>query len=387
MRTAFGLIFHAWDYSDAPGALLDRALGEVGFDFVILPAVTGPLERFRPAADRAPHTFATEGGWHFPISADVYRNAAAKPRTARWCGKRDMLEKIEKTAARCGVRLIFDVNVRAVSGLFEHEPHLRGRDAWGDDSGRMGICPLNADLRELLHATISDLNRYQPAGWQLCDWMIDTKPGETPSPQFDWHPLLRDLSEICFCSACRQIAATQGANPDAAAEAVRQMTGCLLNDPDRKLMDLPGGNLRDYLAVRRREASCRLELLKKSFPGRNFYLRRPSARGADPRPFAQTPNDLESENFTFIFPYFAKNISCDTAPPAPDTTLRPSGMPHFGYVLPVWLPAFRQADELVKAVTAATQAGAELLEFEGLDEAPRAALDWLRLAIRYARRG
>jgi len=57
-----------------------------------------------------------------------------------------------------------------------------------------------------------------------------------------------------------------------------------------------------------------------------------------------------------------------------------------GAALPVWCPQVRQADQLVRLVTELTRAGAAFLDFEKLEEAPPEALNWLRQAVRFARR-
>ena len=392
MRTAYGLIFRPWDFIGEAGSLLDRALGEIGFDALIVPAVTGPQERFRPEPDSPPHTFMTEGGWHFPVRTDAYQTAAAKPRVAKWCGKRDVLEKIRNAAAQRDVRLILEIDLRAVDGLLEHEPHLRGRDAWGEVPAAAGPCVLNPDLRELLRATLADLARYEPAGWRLVDWMADLAPSGTPRTTFTWHPLLAQLLDVCFCPACRQTAEARGVDPDAAAEAVRRMTASLMEEPTLDLSVLASGNLREYLEVRRRDVADWLQRLGESFPGQNFHMRTPLRAVGDPWLLARTAFELLPSAF---MPVFAQ-------PAFSPSFIPPPGVSAYGRTFPVWQPDFSQADALVKAVNAAAKGdaaaidassdsashvAASLLEFEGLDTAPRAALDWLRLAVRYARRG
>jgi hypothetical protein len=43
-------------------------------------------------------------------------------------------------------------------------------------------------------------------------------------------------------------------------------------------------------------------------------------------------------------------------------------------------------EKLVRATHEAVQRGASIVTFEGIESAPLAAKDWLRMAVRYARR-
>jgi hypothetical protein len=388
MSGDFGLVFHLWDFADEPGTLLDRALGEVAPDHLTVPVVTGPLERFRLDPARPPHAFVTEGGWHFPPDPDAYQSGSVRPRPAHWAGKRDLLGKLRDQAGSREVRLIFRVDLRSVASLPGHGPHLRSRNAWGDENPGAGGCALNADLRELLRSTLADLMRYEPAGFELVDWMVDLPVSGGPVRQYSWNAVLRQLLDICFCPACRQAA---DVDPDQAARSVRVhaermiATGDAGDAFERVSAD---ETLRAYVDARRRDTlswlerlaalhtGCKCHMLMDCWFDADYWLRAETAfanlpRGTFPpvfRPLSSPLRDID--------------LGRDLLGPASQRQVE-----SFGLTLPVWYPLVRQADELVRTVSAANRAAITPIEFEGLAEAPGEAIDWLRQAVRFARRG
>ncbi|MBU0618228.1 MAG: hypothetical protein KKI02_10960 [Planctomycetes bacterium] len=388
MSGDFGVVFHLWDFADEAGTTLDRVLGEVAPDHLTVPAVTGPVERLRLNPARAPHTFVTEGGWHFPPGPDSYKSGSVRPRPARWTGKRDMLARLRDHAGSRNVKLVFRVDLRALTSLPEHEPHLRPRNAWGDENPAAGICALNADARELLRGTLADLLRYEPAGFQLVDWMADLVVSRGPGRQFSWNPLLRQLLDICFCPACRQAA---DVDPDQAARSVRVHAERMITDGDE--YDAAGRldadeTLRAYIDARRRDVLTWLERLAGLHEQCKHYMLTDRWFDAD--------HWLQAEAAFANLPYGTITPVCrSSSSPLRDIDLQrdfvePAAerqVESFGLILPVWYPFVRQADELVRTVSAAGKAGIAPIDFEGLEQAPGEAIDWLRQAVRFARRG
>lgn len=376
----FGLVYPLWTDPQAPGILLDRAVGEIGFDHLTLPVVTGPRERFRCAPADPPHTFATEGGWHFTPEAENYRGGPLRPRAARWFGKRDLLGRLCEYAGARDVALLVRVDLRAVGALVEHEPHLRTRDAWGDDVVSAGACPSNPDLRELLRATLDDLQRYAPAGFQLADWIPDLPINRHLPRPLDWHPLVRRLLDICFCTACRQAAASAGIDPDQAARSVRVHIERLLTQ-SRDHRDAAVSSdpvLEAYVQARLRDTAAWLGRLSEAGAVKRWSLL------CDPQVHESTGPFLAEST---LVPVLRTDRLSGTLDEQELSRLACAGAPPCGLALPVWRPFFDQPDQFVRVVTEVTRAGVTFFDFEGLDEAPDEAFTWLRQAVRYARRG
>jgi len=391
MSSDFGLVHHLWNSGAEPGTMLDRALGEARLDHLTVPVVTGPIEKFRLSPVHPPHTFVTEGGWHFPIDRRCYTGGPVKPRPARWVGKQDVLGKLGEYAGSRSVRLVFRVDLRAVTSLLEHEPHLRPRNAWGDENVAAGACVLNPDLRELLRGTLADLTRYQPAGFQLVEWMPDLAIDRGAARQFSWSPVLRQLLDVCFCPACRQAATVAGVDPDQAARSLRVHAEQMIADPEG--YDGVGKVNEDrvlqaYLDARRRDSLTWLERLAESHGERRWYMLTDHRLRSDPGGKVATAfANLPPPCFVPVFrslksPLGDIRLEEDFLDPVTGRRLE-----SFGLVLPLWHPFVRQAGELVRVVSAAAQAGIAPIDFDGLEAAPGEAVDRLRQAVRFARRG
>jgi len=370
----FGMVYPLWTDPQGPGRLLDRVVGEVGLDHLTIPVVTGQQQQFRLHPAQPPHDFATEGGWHFLPNPDCYKSSPLRPRPARWFGKRDVLTRLCDDATRRDMPVIFRIDLRAVTSLVAHRSHLRTRNAWSDESTTAGGCALNADLRELLHGTLEDLLRYEPAGFQLVDWAPDLPAGRDAPRPLAWHPHVRRLLDVCFCPACRQVAAMAGTDPDQAARSVQVHVARLLARPEDN--DLPGRAWSDevldaYLQAKRRDTAAWLRRLAENHRDRRRYLLSDMLACES---IGVLPGE---ERFSLLVRTGDEDAS--------KIAIRFSGRA-CGLSLPVWRPAIQGAGQLVRQVSTIMHAGLDFLDFEGLDEAPEEAITWLRQAVRFARR-
>ncbi len=378
MAADFGIVLPLWSYAADGGALLERAAGDVGLDHVTLPAVTGPHTEFCLASQTGTPHFQTDGGWHFPPEAKTYAAAGVRPVKARWLSG-DPLADACKRARRLNLRIFLRLDLPAVRGLVEQEPLLCQCNAWGQPVPAAGACVSNPHLRELLRATLDDLRRYEPAGFELADWSPDCAADRTASRPLDWHPAVRGLLDICFCPACRQIAERAGVDPDHAARSVRvEVERLAASDAGRPG---PGGEpstdplIQAYIAAHAADCRTWLQRLADTDPAIRHLL----MRDADcPAPYGDEPP----------WPTLLR-VSADgeLATAVNWDSMIAAGVGAAGLSLPVWRPAFREAAELVRVVTAATNVGVGMFDFEGLGAAAPEAITWLKQAVRFARRG
>jgi hypothetical protein len=381
MSGDFGIVYPLWTDSGGPGKLLDRAVGEVGLDHLTIPVVTGRQEQFRLSPAQPPHCFVTEGGWHYPPDLACYKGGPVKPRSARWFGKRDLLSRVCEYAARRNVAVVFRIDLRAVTGLVEHEPHLRPRNAWGDEVIAAGPCPSNPEVRELLHGTLDDLLRYEPTGFQLVDWAPDLPTDRDAPRSLDWQPLARKLADVCFCPPCRQLATLAGSDPDQVARSIQVHVENLLAHPKEDGAAAKAHEdevINAYVQIRRRDTAAWLHRLAEMHRDRRRYFLTDAATCESVGPL------LAEETFLLVLRGFRPLRAAD------ENTLQAairSLQKAYGLTLPTWRPDVEQAGELVRQVSTTTHAGLEFFDFEGLDEAPEEALTWLRQAVRFARRG
>ncbi|MBU0639377.1 MAG: hypothetical protein KKB50_10980 [Planctomycetes bacterium] len=379
MACSFGLVYPLWNHTAEPGSLLERAIGEVGIDHVTIPAVTGAISQFRLGLDEQKPLFHTEGGWHFPPNVPLYGGGQVRPHTARWIGKRDLLASVCEQAAAHNLAVHFRLDLRSVQSLIADAPHVRPRNAWGQDIPAAPPCVLNPDLRELLRATIEDLGRYAPSGFQLCNWAVDSL-AEYPDIGMrteDQH-VLHDLLGMCFCAACRDQAAA-GLDAEQVARSVRVHVEQLLARPADP--ELPGRIAEDesllaYVEQRGDSVRHGLERLQAAHAESQLYAVLEPDSDDTPNTGAEVWTPLLHLS-TGLLQYYLHQapeedeVGWDLAP---------------AVAMPVWFPAFRESAALVRFVTSRTEGGAEFFDFEGLEEAPPEALQWLKQAVRYARR-
>ncbi len=380
MSGDFGIVYPLWTDPQGPGRLLDRAVGEVGLDHLTIPVVTGPHEQFRLRPAQPPHCFHTEGGWHFPPDLTGYRGGPVKPRLARWFGKRNVLGRVCEYATGQDVALIFRIDLRAVTGLVEHESHLRTRNAWDDEVIPAGPCASNPELRELLRGTLDDVLRYEPAGFQLVDWAPDAPVDRCRRRPLDWQPLARKLADVCFCPTCRHVATVAGIDPDHAARSVQVHVERLLTQPEDD--DVAAKAREDevinaYVQARWQDTTAWLRRLAEMHRGRRRYFLADAAACESVGPL------LGEETFLLVLRTFGPFRTADGATFAAICSSQKAR----GLTLPIWRPSVDQAGELVRQVSTVTHAGLDFIDFEGLDEAAEEAITWLRQAVRFARRG
>ncbi len=377
MASEFGILYYLWDFATDEGRLLERVVGEAAIDHVAVPVVTGALTTFHHLVQPdAPH-FHTDGGWHFRTSTKVYQNVALRPKKARWFAAGDLLAQLRERVSTWNLKLHARIDLRAVQPLADDQPHVMQRNAWGQESPAAGACASNADVRELLRATLEDLARYGLAGYELCDWLPDHAIDHTNSRPYNWLPSVRRLLDMCFCASCRQIAERAGVDADAAARSVRVHVERLLNAGNAAQTSDP---IRDdpvvatYVAARVSDCGAWLRRQVEGKPEcRRLLLR-----------------DLGTASIGTCAPW-VHMLRLPAPQQIVDQDWRArieAELPRLaGLSLPVWRALWEDSAGLVSLVHRVVDSGVAVLDFEGLTESPTEAIDWLRQAVRFAKRG
>lgn len=380
----FGLVYAPWSHSHTAGQLLDRAFGEVGVEHLTIPVVTGEQTLFRLCGGPGSPYFYTEGGWHFPPQNQLYGASAFRPRAARWFGTRDVVAEVCERAAKLGLALVFRIDLPAVRGVVEHAPQHRCRNAWGDELLSFGPCVCSSEFRELVRATLADLARYQPAGFELRNLGLPPLKYAEAAPS----PLLsaEEGFVTCFCAGCRQIATMAGLDADAAARAVREAATRVAQGPahearERALHLREDEILKGYQAARTADLQRWLSRLPEAHAARRMFF----ARDADERVAVAAPELKLGPRWTnrlVASPAWLRGGWSELR-----GRLSPRPAEFRALSLPVWVPEGPGADQLVQAVSQAVDAGVEFFDFDGVEEAPADVVTWVKQAVRYARRG
>lgn len=369
----FELVYPPWAVARDGGAELDRAHGEVGFDGLVIPVVTGAISAFRPTA--APDAiFVSEGGWHFRPEPEHYRSSGIRARVAAWVGRRESLAPLVEFGQRHNLPLTYRIDASALGALLQHEPALLTRCAW--DGGPLGraACPSNPVWRALLADISADLARFKPAALELVGLELDAPATESAIPEpLREIPQVPPLLGLCFCPACREIGERAGVEVEAVMRSVRVHTERLCRQP---------GDAGAQRALERDEA---LQAYRQSrTQDHGAWLARLADKAAAPgvRMLSADPEAFAGISRVALLGGAQRAALCE-ASEALGAALA-SGC--IGVCMPVWRPCFRAADELVRAAHRLASS-LELIEFGGLESAIAEATDWLRQAVRYSRRG
>jgi hypothetical protein len=377
MAAEFGLYYPPWNYTGKADDLLDRVAGEVGIDHVTVPVVTGEVSQFRLNRVRDEPYFHTEGGWHFPPRKELYKGAV-RPATAAWFGRRDVVGRVCDRARDLGLQVFFRASTQLSPSLVDHV-HLRRKDAWGQDIPVGLPCICNPELRELVRATLEDLERYGPGGFQVPSsrerWVC---PPEGVSVRGSSSFYVWPQSYTCFCASCRQIAASAGVDPEQAARSVRahaeRVADCL-DARERIPWRCADEVLEAYCNARANEHCDWLERLGDALAGRRRFCT--WLHPAQP--------ECMPANWTPYLEHFAPVTSAPEVERASPQRARESGVT--ATCIDVGTLAFREGVQLVNQLSHAVQTAIEFFDFEGVEESPAYALTWLKQAVRYARRG
>lgn len=395
MQPDFGIVYQPWNARRGADDLLERVADEAGVQRITVLAVCPAVEQIRfldnnhadtaaPDAAEPGRYYRSNGGWHYQPDTACYADTRIKPRAARGVRGADTLDKLVERAAARDLRLTFRVDLRGVADVLDRYPQVRCKNAWGDETLTAGACVSNPDVRELLRDTLAELAQYDPAGFEIADWTIDTPTNRLEPRPFDWHPAARRLLDVCFCESCRQAALAAGVDPDSAARSVRVhfdnvATAAPIAAPTPAMTAPP--------------IAAESHRLPRSPDDDRVLISYRTARASHLNDWlARLAGEHDQRVRMHLLDSTASRVSDDAADAwRPLVRLADIGAAgahevSAGLSLAVWRPTFNDSAAFVRLVTKTTEAGVRYFDFEGLHEAPPEALTWLKQALRFARR-
>lgn len=380
MQPSFLIQCFPWDLEDEGiESVLARLAGELGVDGITVPAVSGDVARLRTVPGACGSIFRTRAAANFQPDAKHWSGTRIRLPAAAWMKSRNSLERIGRVCER--ERLSLRVSIGPLSGdsLADRFPFAQVVNCFGDRPGTV-FCPSNPDVREFYSAAIRDLSENYPVsavaliglagnhdatGWQ------NLHPIETEV----WNPHWALLS-WCFCAACSSRAGDSGVDVQAALRAARDeiLRGLTLAGPRRtslrEILDEDAAlsryhefryqAVRSLLQVARSSTALRLIDWELDFTGEldfNGLLESCDAMALQLLRGGLTDRRHEA------FPRDRLEAIQRTQP-----------------------PEIADGPALVAALHEAAQAGFGAIELHSFGVAPDPCLDWVRQAIRYARR-
>lgn len=375
---------HPWDLEDdGLDAALGRLAGEIGVDAVSVTGTDPGIRELRGRPIGGRWTFQCGAAAHFQPESKYYTTGRIRPIVAAWMKSRNPLERIARVAERERLKLRVALDCCAGRELVERYSHAACVDLFGATSDAR-LCPSNPDFRAYVAALMEDVSTNYPvetielAGLDFGAASIrDDRVESGIEPSQADHAFLA----WCFCASCRQRAADAGITPDVVVAAIlsRLDAASKLESRDvRSFRQLLSEN--DVLAAYQRMRVDSVVSLARSVRSK-----------ATCRVIHRLEGDL---NARAVDP--ASLIStCDAVIVRRDGEGDPSSPP-FGNLaiaaerLEIGLtcrpPHSADGPSLVASTLAASRAGYAAIGFENYGLTPEPCLEWVRQAIRFARR-
>lgn len=383
MAVSFGIVYPLW-LGDRNEALLDRAIGEIGINHLSIPAITGEARAFRPFGEVDAAYFHSEGGWQFPPDSKRYVSSGIKPKAAKWCGQRDVMQKVADLAIQRGVQLALRLDPLASPSVRHADATLFERNAWGMTDDSAPACLSSPQIRELIHESVADAARYAAAEVVFDSLGLDRGLPKLHSMHAWW--TLTELTRICFCPACRQIAHADGIDADAAARSVvvhgRRALEAASKQQD---FDAESALADDELLSAYRE--CRWDSARRWMTHLTethkpiAFLRGVTDFGSHSE---EDFSGLHTDGWRRLMDVNWSGWGEDELGEFADQAAA------FGITdvqLDLWPQFLEGPDALLRVVHGLVDAGVTRFDFANLHELPDDSIDGVRKAVRYARRG
>ncbi|MCG8407253.1 MAG: hypothetical protein MI923_18805 [Phycisphaerales bacterium] len=368
---------YPWDLADEGyERALTRLVGEIGVDAVSVAATTHRVRSFRPRLTEGPRTVSYDAAAHFQPSGRCYANTQLRPTAAAWMKTRNPLEKIARLAEQNAIKLRVWTVCCQHDTLSARHPMATRVDVFGDRFDGW-LCPSNPDVREYVAALAEDLTTNYPVETIELEAMDFDMADRRVELGIDSHPIGRALMDWCFCSSCRQRAMDAGVDTASVkASALSHLDRAFRLEPPAfgsfELLLANDTHLAGYQKMRIDAVTSLVQMVRSRTSARLMVHRNGRSKhgGAD-------PSALAAHCDGFLLPWAHGRVqSDDTEDDRSKVEVRINCCP----------PHMKDGPSLVTQVHQASQAGHPAIGFHHYGMTPEPCLDWIRQAIRYARR-
>lgn len=384
---------HPWDFEiEGVDEVLGRIAGELGLDAVSVAVVHRDARQLRPRGNPpGVSSFCTSAGAAFQPDATRYGNSRLRPAPAGWLKSRGLLRRISEAARRHRLALRWRVSCCESDMLVARHPFAACVNFLGDASDRR-LCPAHPEVRQYLSGLVDDLSTNHPA-----EAIELEEIGFGPLREGGLYdaslPCESDLDRMllswCFCAACRQRAAEKGVNVDELTARMREHF-----DPNPRLLN-PSSVVAtfDALCVRWPVFAAFQAVRRETVA----FLLRGVRQSADRRLLVKLPDDMtlaavEPPALTEWCDGFILGASLGAERNAegprsvPDPARFDIPPERRELTFACHPPRCVEGPSLVSAVHAASRAGGAAIRFADYGTSPEPCLEWVRQAVRFARR-
>jgi hypothetical protein len=381
MKEAFFWCY-PWDLEDeGMGESLARLRGEIGVDAISIAAASGPIHELRPRLPAESRVFHSAAGVNFQPTAKFYSGIQLKPAVAHWMKSRNPIAKICEGATKERLRVRGWLSCCNSDSLAHRHPHAACVNAFGEVS-QVRLCPAHPEVREYLAAVVEDLATQYPVETIELDeacfgraWPWYAQASFAPTDA------LRTLMQWCFCPACRQRAGDLGVDAHAAMKGIQaRLDRATKNaqDADESIEDIVGSDahLKSYQTLREESITSLLKTLRARIRNR-IVMHVCGSRLLTGMDIASLMEHCDALVCPFTGGKPAISIDLNSRKLAPERW----EAHHACYP-----PLAPNSAALVAAVHESVSAGIERVGFSNYGFVSSDSLEWVRQAIRYARR-
>lgn len=387
MRPEFYVYCYPWDLEDEGlDASLGRLAGEIGVDGITVAAVLPEITQLRTMPPAAGRLFHAKAAAHFQPDSACYANTRIRPAPAAWMKSKNALERIVTAAEKQRLKVRALIHPLTGDALAERHPHSRVVNVNGDEVAN-ALCPSNADVREYLAGLTRDLSTHY--GIEAIELAGLGPPHiDIAANQSNFFFTLgmsepsRELLSVCFCAACRQRAVEAGIDMKQTEIVVTRCIENLLTlpmprDEDDRSIRPESEALKKYGAIRRSAIQQMTEYIRHEGKVPLYYH----------VPELRTEHDAAQDALT---EETWDRLVVQSADDSHHTEKRIRRLPgQFAAAelsQPIVSAQSKDGPSLVALVHSSTQKGYAAINFETYGAVPAPCLDWVRQAIRYARR-
>lgn len=377
-----------WDLEDeGVDAALSRIKGDLYADDVCIQVQSDDVVMRRARDIGESRTIRMSAGAHFRPDASHYAATRIRPIASNWMKARDPFAKIAKACESVGVGLSVRASCLRNRALVEKHPMAACVDAFGDAS-RHRLCPSNPDVREYVVAMAGDLvDRPAMRRVELADVTFDSsRYARERALGFDLTGVSANVQDWCFCPACRQRAADHGCDTEAAQAEIRKWLNLAyergaagaMDDANARITAALGddADLRAFQDARRGSERSLIAAVHARLGDALVLPVNDEAELAAIGPVAR-------ELGIMVRARFARERSKF---PIPGVVAAVGDSERVAVRFDAYPPYAEGGPALVAAVHDTASAGHTEIGFYADGLLPKPCLDWIRQAIRYARR-
>lgn len=213
---------YPWDVIDDPASA--REIASLGLGRVSLAASYHSTRALCPHNPHRKFVVASHAATYFPPDPSRYERRRLQPVEATWASCRDSFGRALEALRTEGQKVSAWTVLLHNSRLGESNPDLVVENAFGDRY-LYALCPAQIEVREYAAALVSDLvHRYDLDNLELeaCGYMGADHLSHHEKVGLHLDLYHQYLLSICFCTACQERIADQGADPERIRFLVRQ---------------------------------------------------------------------------------------------------------------------------------------------------------------------